>query len=204
MPYTPTVWTDEIPSSTPVKYAITDDTNGAIAASATIEIVTPVTSGTAVNAANLNKLEAAIQAAVALAEQAVANTLTPADVVDAIWKVGDLYISTSPIDPATKYGVGTWEYYGAGKTLVGIDEADEDFDTVGKTGGAKEVSLTGTQNGPHAHTYSRYSQTQNVESGQQGAAYNVAVTANTSSSGNGEAHENMPPFVVVYFWRRTA
>ncbi len=85
MPYTPTVWSDEIPSSTPVKYAITDDVNGVVASSASIEIVTPVTAGTPMNAANLNKLEAAIHMALQLAEKAVAGIVTTAQIVVAIW-----------------------------------------------------------------------------------------------------------------------
>ena len=70
MPYTPTVWTDEVPASTPVKYKITDDSDGIIANSAKIELVTSVTAGTALNAANFNKLEAAVEDAVTIAESA--------------------------------------------------------------------------------------------------------------------------------------
>ena len=62
-PYTPTTWVDEIPVSSPVKYKITDDTGGVIANSAKIETVTEITAGTAVNAANLNKLESGVAAA---------------------------------------------------------------------------------------------------------------------------------------------
>ena len=68
MPYTPTTWTDEVPASTPVKYKITDDSDGIIANSAKIELVTSVTAGTALNAANFNKLEAAVEDAVTIAE----------------------------------------------------------------------------------------------------------------------------------------
>lgn len=61
--YTKTDWVDEVPESTPVKYKLTDDTDGVLAESAKIEIVTPVTSGTPVNATNLNKIETALKAA---------------------------------------------------------------------------------------------------------------------------------------------
>jgi hypothetical protein len=206
MPYTPTVWADEIPSSTPVKYSITDDVNGAIATSASIQMVTSVTSGTPMNAANFNKLEAAIQTAVQLAEQAVAGIVTTAQIVNAIWKVGDLYSSTSPISPATKYGVGTWEAYGAGKFLVGIDPSDSAFDTVGETGGAKTVSLTAAQNGLHTHTVSGVGIPGAYDnSSDDGSLRHVSSGSVTSaSSGTGAAHENLPPYVVVYIWRRTA
>lgn len=63
MPYTKTDWTDETPDSTPIKYKLTDDTEGVIAESAKIEIVTGITTGTPLNAANLNKIEEGIETA---------------------------------------------------------------------------------------------------------------------------------------------
>lgn len=81
MPYTKTTWVDEVPTGTP-KYAIVGDVEGAITAGATIELVTPVTPGTPINASNLNKHEDAIELAVATAEDAQAT----ADDVYAIHK----------------------------------------------------------------------------------------------------------------------
>jgi hypothetical protein len=75
MPYTPTVWSDEVPTSTPIKYKISQASDGDVCTDATIEIVTAVTAGTAVNAANLNKHETAIESAVALAELSVYKTV---------------------------------------------------------------------------------------------------------------------------------
>lgn len=60
MPYTPTNWTNEVPQSSPVKYKITDDSAGVVAASAKIELVTPVTPGTPVDATRMNKIEQGI------------------------------------------------------------------------------------------------------------------------------------------------
>lgn len=73
MPYTPTVWTDEVPATTPVKYKITDDTSGILANSAKIEVVTSITPGTSVCAANLNKLEEGVEDAMDAAEAAQAD-----------------------------------------------------------------------------------------------------------------------------------
>jgi hypothetical protein len=50
--YTPTVWEDEIPGETPVKYVITGDNDDC-----TIELKTAPTAGTPVNASNLNHIE---------------------------------------------------------------------------------------------------------------------------------------------------
>jgi hypothetical protein len=59
--YSPTTWADEVPASTPVKYKITDDIGGVLADSAKIELVTSVTPGTPLNAANLNHIEQGIE-----------------------------------------------------------------------------------------------------------------------------------------------
>lgn len=57
MTYLPTNWQDETPTSYPIKYKITDDLLGSLTDSSQIEIVTPVTAGTALNSTNLNKIE---------------------------------------------------------------------------------------------------------------------------------------------------
>lgn len=61
--YEPTVWVNETPQTTPIKYKITDDSAGVVAASAKIELVTPITPGTPVDATRLNKIEQGIKAA---------------------------------------------------------------------------------------------------------------------------------------------
>ena len=62
MSYSPTTWVNEVPGTTPLKYKITDDVGGVVADSAKIELVTTVTPGTPINAANLNKIEAELVA----------------------------------------------------------------------------------------------------------------------------------------------
>lgn len=60
--YTPITWVDEVPSATPLKYQIVEDTDGELAASATIELITALTTpGTAVNATNLNHIEQGLE-----------------------------------------------------------------------------------------------------------------------------------------------
>lgn len=99
--YTPTTWVDEIPASSPVKYKITDDTGGVIANSAKIETVTEITAGTAVNAANLNKLESGVAAAQTAADTAVVAAATAQAKADAaipknlVTAAGDLIYATA-------------------------------------------------------------------------------------------------------------
>ena len=62
--------------------------------------------------------------------------------------VGFILGTVDPRNPVDYLGYGTWERFGVGKVLVGVDEADTDFDTVEETGGAKAVTPTGTNSAP--------------------------------------------------------
>ena len=67
------------------------------------------------------------------------NELT--NFLNKIYPVGTIYTSTASTNPSSFLG-GTWEAYGKGQTLVGIDGNQTEFNTVEKTGGAKSVSYT--------------------------------------------------------------
>lgn len=70
MPYAKQTWTDEVPVSTPVRYKISESTDGDITPDAKIEPVTSVTAGSPVNAERLNYMEDGIETAQATAETA--------------------------------------------------------------------------------------------------------------------------------------
>lgn len=55
--------------------------------------------------------------------------------LDRMYPVNSIYISTNSTSPASLYG-GSWERYGKGRTLVSVNESDTDF-TAGTTGGSK-------------------------------------------------------------------
>lgn len=48
-----------------------------------------------------------------------------------IFPIGSTYITQTNTDPATILGFGTWERV-KGRVLVGLDEEDPDFGTIGK------------------------------------------------------------------------
>src|SRR3990167_3473909 len=68
-------------------------------------------------------------------------SFTAISVMQTIYPVGALYISTLSTNPNTLLGFGTWAAFGAGKVLVSLDSADADFDTVEETGGAKTTTI---------------------------------------------------------------
>ncbi len=141
--------------------------------------------------------------------------------------VGSLYFNaTDSTNPGTLLGFGTWEAFGAGRVLVGLDSGDTAFDTVEKTGGVKEVTLTSAQSGLPAHTHiqnahSHTSLSSRVRSGtsgildgasgstfsfdtDQGTAEATATNQNNTAANASSAHTNLQPYIVVYIWKRTA
>ena len=71
------------------------------------------------------------------------------NILDIIHPVGSLYISTVNTDPSTIFG-GSWERV-KGKMIIGLDEDDTDFDTVGKVGGEKTHTLLASEIPAHTH-----------------------------------------------------
>ena len=139
---------------------------------------------------------------------------------DKVYPVGSIYISTSSANPSTIYG-GTWERYGQGKTLVGLNESETEFSTINKTGGEKTHTLTINEMPSHNHDF-RYSTDNavtfyNAGVGKDGtytgdnflgfsnsvslfASY-VVVLSNTGSS---QPHNNLQPYITVYMWKRVS
>lgn len=140
------------------------------------------------------------------------------------WPVGSVFIGVVATSPATLLGGGTWTRIAEGKMLIGQSAGDADFDTAEETGGAKTVTLTEAQMPSHTHGVTDPGHTHNQglrNSGTAGAvgiqgastANNATITngvpsASTGisiqSAGSGGAHDNMPPYFVVYMWKRTA
>ena len=71
--------------------------------------------------------------------------------LDKTYPVGSIYITESNTNPSGTIG-GTWEEYGKGKTLVGVDENDSTFNEVNKTGGSKTSTLAVTNLPSHSHS----------------------------------------------------
>ena len=73
------------------------------------------------------------------------------------YPVGNILISTNNTNPSSYIG-GTWETYGSGRTLVGVDTNQSEFNTVNKTGGSKSF------NNNHSHTVASHTHTINSHS----------------------------------------
>ena len=128
-----------------------------------------------------------------------------------VYPVGSIYINAAvSTNPGTLLGFGTWVAFGTGRTMVGIDAAQTEFDTLEETGGSKTHTLTISEIPAHTHNQGSHD-----SSAGDGGAYNTEFirdhsdTANgpnveSSSTGGGSAHNNVQPYIVVKMWRRTA
>lgn len=106
-------------------------------------------------------------------------------------------------DDHSNYLGFTWERIASGKMLVGIDSTDTDFNTIGKTGGEKTHTLTIDEMPSHNHNIPKYNWEVTTGTGASGH-YNNAETQETSSTGGGQEHNNMPPYQVVALWQRVS
>ena len=131
--------------------------------------------------------------------------------LDSVYPVGSIYISVSNVSPASFLG-GTWVEFAKGKTLVGIDSTNNTntrFKYPRATGGLETVKLTRDQIPRHNHYITVSASTGAIQD--TNAFTNIDIKSEsgpikyglTSDVGSDLAHENMPPYIVVYMWERT-
>lgn len=126
--------------------------------------------------------------------------------LDSIYPIGSVIIKDDDTDYSNYLGF-TWEKSFIGKFLVGVDENDNDevrlsFKYVGRTGGEKTHTLTVNEMPSHGHSIT--AKTALMQAGSNYGTYIAEGTLNTSETGGGQAHNNLPPYQVVAYWKRVA
>lgn len=148
-----------------------------------------------------------------------------------MYPIGSIYESTVNTNPQEYFG-GTWKAFGAGRTTVGVDAGQTEFDQVKKTGGSKTQTLTQAQlpkitgrveagsgnKGTESRGYGAFRTASGVFSvNSDDYQYSMPKRENATSwpSGYGkysfemsvggdQPHNNMPPYITVYRWVRIA
>lgn len=132
------------------------------------------------------------------------QTLGSNYILDNVYPVGSIYMSVNSTNPANLFG-GTWEQI-QGKFLFGMDSSYP----AGSTGGEITHKLTIDEMPEHEHIIyypnggGPYGNA-NI-SYPEGSGTNMtwcAEMCKTASTGGGAAHNNMPPYLSVYIWKRT-
>jgi len=144
--------------------------------------------------------------------------------LSALYPVGSIYTNAAvSTNPATLLGFGTWSAFGAGRVMVGLDAGNAAFDTAQETGGSADAivvshshTATSSVSDPgHNHTIGFQNNTIDQNAGssalaKQGtsntstASTGISVSTSISTTGSSATNANLPPYIVVYMWRRTA
>jgi len=114
------------------------------------------------------------------------------------YPVGSIYISYSHINPTTLFG-GTWV-----RLTGGFLWASQAGDTIGQTGGEREHKLTVNELPVHTHGSTYTNSGDATKTHAWLASGGSAMAYDSVETGGGAAHNNMPPYIQVSIWRRTA
>lgn len=143
-------------------------------------------------------------------------------ILDTLCPIGKWWISSDPTDPGKLVG-GTWERE-KGKFILAADDSTY---KAGDTGGEAEHVLTVDEMPNHTHRFQLNNESDPgyLPKGSNPQAICTGKSINSSSptngvftdkkgswsqirgieqTGGGKAHNNMPPYIAVYVWKRTA
>ena len=132
------------------------------------------------------------------------QTLGSNYILDNVYPVGSIYMSVNSTNPKNLFG-GTWEQI-QGRFLFGMNSSYP----AGSTGGEITHALTIDEMPEHNHTI--YYPNAGGPYGNANIGYPedsgtnmtwCAEMCKTAPTGGGAAHNNMPPYLSVYIWKRT-
>ena len=124
--------------------------------------------------------------------------LTRNEIVNLIYPVGSIYISTSSTNPGSLFG-GTWQAYGQGRTLIGAG-----------TGNDGSTSMSFTANATGGKYYSDQLNSPSTYWGLTSSNFGYEDRLIIRKDPIGGTQERsaqislVQPYIVTYFWRRTA
>ena len=135
------------------------------------------------------------------------GTVIASMLIEMVYPVGSIYMSVNNTSPNILFGFGEWEQIedrfllAAGPTY-----------SAGTTGGEAEHTLTELEMPAHDHEFDRHQLWRDEQvppsTTTQGDGYGAnnktlpIYTDSTIATGAGEAHNNMPPYLTVYMWKR--
>ena len=140
---------------------------------------------------------------------------------DVVYPIGSIFTTVNNYanSAAVVNAIGgtTWSTFGSGRVLVGQKSSDSNFNTVEETGGSSTVTLSEAQIPAHTHDSNMRMQAPDSVLVDTNLKITVAqgdlmdhifdesnVSTTTASTGGGQSHTNLQPYVVVYMWKRTA
>lgn len=140
-------------------------------------------------------------------------------VLDNVYPIGSIYMNVNSTNPGTLFG-GTWEQI-QGKFLLGMSSSYP----AGSQGGEASHTLTTEEMPSHGHNPANQSgyygfitnSKKAFEVGDMGVqsgsgryypystvAFDISRNSLTGTTGGGNSHNNMPPYLSIYIWKRIA
>ena len=148
--------------------------------------------------------------------------MTVSQFVEMIYPVGSIYMSASATSPETLFG-GTWAQIN-GRFLIGTGTPENNDDgaspgnynyAAGSKGGEATHKLTIGEMPSHTHdmpnpdwTSGEYTMTwpawSSLYKATQQSTTITCAPGSTQNRGDSQPHNNIPPYLAVYMWQRTA
>lgn len=131
--------------------------------------------------------------------------------IDNVYPIGSIYMNVNATDPSTLFG-GTWEQI-KGRFLLGCgDNGDGVNYEANSTGGEATHTLNVNEIPSHNHNiWKRTASQADFSSGFDAMHFSGEMYAEryqihfeTANTGGGLAHNNMPPYLAIYMWKRVA
>lgn len=116
--------------------------------------------------------------------------------------VNSIFPSMSDTNPAEIFGFGEWQLIAQDRFLLGAGNKYE----VGSEGGEETHKLTVEEMPSHSHVYqvtSWVERTGDIKDASDSEYIDYEKNRNTEKTGGDQPHNNMPPYLAVYFWLRT-
>ena len=137
--------------------------------------------------------------------------------------IGTIWMMATSTSPANYFG-GTWTQIAQGRTIIGVDTSDSDFNTVLKTGGSKTHTHSNPSTGATSITAKQLPVSAIVREYRSTGAGNTNLASGVTGWGNyengygqsdrGQGHNhsmgntgsssNVQPYITCYIWKKTA
>ncbi len=127
-------------------------------------------------------------------------------IFNSIYPVGTIYMTVTEVNPHELFG-GTWVSWGRGRVPVGVNNSIADFSTIERIGGEIAHTLTTEEMPSHTHNLiggAVQGLTAVAEGSFISGVWSSPGQNLITSSGGNAAHNNLPPYITCYMWKRVA